>query len=488
MRVQYTGLLLLTFCPALHAQLSEIEPNESIAEATPWAYGQTMSGSECNPVIGTDYFLIVLPTDGVINFTITSQGTGLDPADLQFALFPKYGFYQQYHTLPATTSPTTQSFSHGCLSGDTMYVRVQAGEVMGLNSCTSYTMEFTVTPAAFMNDPIPNDDFADPQPVALATPIEGHLSFLYDNSADHYGLDLPDDGTLRVIAEAEQHDTVAGSTIEVYVNTLNEYGYPVIGAASVPVLDTFYFDCIRAGSTTIRVQPGAGTSCGISYRLRFDLLPPVYGNDPEPNDDNATATVVPPDTDQDGHITYSGTSGYDNFKLWKGFAGTMRVVFSSHTEGPSPALNIWTLNANVNENITTGENGEVAADTVYVTTTGPDTIIMRVSGLSFDYCGSYRFRYESGPVGMEGLATSADAIQVWPDPSEDGRFNLRIPVATITRLVIIDASGRTCLDERPMMVNGMVTVDASSLVPGIYTARVLDAAGRWTGVRLVRAK
>ena len=58
-----------------------------------------MSGVECDPVIGADYFRLVLPSDGVISSTITSQGSGLDPAGLQFPLFPVSGSHQQYHTL-----------------------------------------------------------------------------------------------------------------------------------------------------------------------------------------------------------------------------------------------------------------------------------------------------------------------------------------------------------------------------------------------------
>ena len=608
MRKAIPFVLLSILAAPSSAQLTEIEPNEGTGEATNWTYGQTMSGSECSPPdFDTDYFLIVLPSDGVLTFTVTSQGSGANQLDLQFALFPKYGFYQQYHTLPGTPTPTTQTFSHGCLSGDTMYVRVQQNMV-GTNSCTDYVMSFTVTPAVFANDPLPNDDFGNPQPVALGTPVEGHLNFLYDNTSDHYGvtlptdgvmriiaevehadtatagtveiyvnvnnsyyypaigalgvvatdtfyvpciaaqlvtvrvqtatcgvsyrlrfdhtpavfandpmpnddignpqpialntpveghlahfgettsdhygLTLPDDGTLRVIAEAEHYDAVEGSTIEIYVNTLNSYCYPVIGGSSVAVLDTFYFECIRAGSTTIRVQPGMGTSCGNSYRLRFDLLPPVFGNDPEPNEGNDDATVVAPDTDQDGHLTYIGTSTMDHFKLWKGFAGTMRVVFASSTEGPSPALNIWTLNANVYENINTGENGAIAGDTVLVYTADPDTIVMRVSALDFSYCGSYRFRYESGPVDMDEMTTSP-LIRVAPNPSTSGVFRITAPFAIAT-VHVLDAEGRSVFQQRSPAGRELV-LDLADEPPGMYAVRLTDTNGAVLNTRIVRA-
>lgn len=610
--MRLSSLVLMSFLTlpySLRSQQTEIEPNEDLASSTDWTYGQSMSGSECwPPAFDADYFRIILPHDGVITFTVTTLGSGPQPGTLEFGLFPESGFYQQYHTLAGDPEETTVSFSHSCLSGDTMYVRLQQANP-GDNSCISYMMNYSVTSAIFANEVLPNDDFANPQPVALATPIEGHLDFLYDNTADHYGVtlpsdgilriiaeaehadaetagtmevyvdvnnsyhypaigangtvltdtfyvpciaaqlvtvrvqngngnitcgvsyrlrfdhtpavfandtlpnddfsnpqlitvgtpveghldhlgestadhygvDLPDDGTLRVIAEAEQFDTTAGSTIEIYVNTLNSYCYPVIGGSSIAVLDTFYFECIRAGSTTIRVQPGTGTSCGISYRLRFDILPPVYGDDPEPNEDANDATVVPADTDQDGHITYTGTSAYDHFKLWKGFAGTMRVVFSSHTAGPSPALNVWTLNANVNENITTGENGEVAYDTVYVTTADPDTIVLRVSAVNFGYCGSYRFRYESDPVGIDDRAM--DPFTVWPNPSADGLFRMHAAFVP-TWMEVRDVQGRMLAVDRTVIGHEW-NLDLSQEPAGVYALRVGDASGNTATTRLV---
>jgi hypothetical protein len=483
----FSALGLIVPC-LLTAQQNETEPNESVLTANNWTYGQTMSAMECNPVIGTDYFRIVLPSDGVISFTVISQGSGPDPADLQFALFPKSGFYQQYHTLPATIAPSTTSFSHSCLSGDTMYVRVQTDETPGINSCTSYSMDFVVTQAVFANDPLPNDDFADPQPVALGAPLEGHLNFLYDNTADHYGITLPTDGMMRIIAEAEQFDTVGTSIIEVYVDQSNTYAYIPVGASSVSGVDTFLFDCLHAGLVRVRLQPGNAQGCGISYRVRFELVPPAFGNDPEPNESAAEATVVPPDTDQDGHIAYLATSSYDHFKLWKGFAGTMRVIFSSSTDGPSPALNVWTLNANVNENITTGEDGAVAGDTVLVYTTAPDTIILRVSPVQFGHCGSYRFHYESTAVGIDDPGASAPVITVVPNPSSDGLFTIRVAGFAPLRMWLTDVSGRIVRHDRVEVTHGGLIVDATELPEGIYLARLASADGHWAQVRLVRTR
>lgn len=612
MRSLHTCIAFLSITVGLRAQLTEIEPNESTTQATNWTYGQTMDGSECNPPsFDTDYFLIVLPSDGVITFTVTSQGSGPNPGNLQFALFPKYGFYQQYHTLPGSTGPTTQTFSHNCLSGDSMYVRVQEDNV-GSNSCVDYSMSFSVAPAVFANDPGnnddpqapqmvaldqsfeghlshlydgsadwygvtlpvdgtlrviaeaehadtattgvlnlyvdvnntsyylpigashaatidtfmvrcfaaqsvklsvqsgnadacgisyririeqipqvfvndigPNDDPQDPQSIALDTPVEGHLSFFGDGSADWYGLTLPDDGTLRVIAEAEQHDTVSTGLIQIYVDQLNSYANIPVGASSTAGVDTFSFNCMRAGLVKVRLQPANANGCGFSYRVRFQLLPPVFGNDPEPNEGSADATVVAPDVDQDGHITYIGTSAYDNYKLWKGFAGTMRVMFSSHTQGPSPALNVWTLNANVNENITTGENGEVAGDTVYVTTAGPDTIVMRVSASSFDYCGSYRFRYESFPMDIKENSAVPSSANVFPNPSASGTFTVRHALAGAVYAEVRDVQGAVVWSMRSS--GGPVAVDLSSRPPGIYMARLMDAQGHVSSACLLIA-
>lgn len=603
-------LIFSLFPISSFAQQTEIEPNEDFTASTNWTYGQTMSGTEClPPASDADHFRIVLPTDGVINFTVTTQGSGTQPGTLQFALFPKYGIYQQYHTLAGDLLGTTVSFSHSCLSGDTMYVRMNQADA-GNNSCISYEMSCTVTPTVFANDVLPNDDFANPQPVALGTPIEGHMNFLYDNTSDHYGVTLPSDGVLRIIAEAEHADTATDGAVQLYVNVDNSYHYPAIGANGVVATDTFYLscfaaqlvtirvqnsnantcgvsyrlrfdhtphlfandplpnddfanpqpialntpieghldhygettadhygltlpddgtlliiaeaeqygpdttgavevyvnmnnsyayvpiganatagldtfrvECLRAGNVTVRLQPNTPEGCGISYRVRFELIPSAFGNDPEPNEGAADATVVAPDTDQDGHLAYIGTSTMDHYKLWKGFAGTMRVIISSTTEGPSPAINLWTLNANVNENVSTGENGDIVTDTVLVTTANPDTILLRVSAVDFSYCGSYHYYYESGPMGLGAQLGGGPMTQVFPNPSISGRFTVHHSLPGPIMIAVQDAQGSVIYRSRA--ANRPLDLDLSHLPSGLYVTHLMADQGSASNVRLM---
>lgn len=606
--------LLLGLLPiALCAQQTEVEPNENTSQATNWTYGQTMSGSECNPPsFDADYFRIVLPFDGVITFTATSQGTGPSPGDLQFALFPKSGFYQQYHTLPGSLAPTTQTFSHSCLSGDTMYVRVQESNV-GNNSCIDYSMSFVVAPAVFANDLLPNDDpqapqmitlgqtfqghlshlydgsvdwygvtlpvdgtlriiaeaehadtatagvmsiyvdvnnttyylpiganhvstidtfivrcfaaqlvrfvlqnsgsgdvcgisyrmrieqmphvFANdtqpnddpqnPQMVALDTPVEGHLAHFGDQSADWYGITLPDDGTLLVIAEAAQHDTISTGAIQFYLDQANSNASIPVGPNAIAGLDTFEFHCLRAGLIRMRLQPGNANGCGFSYRVRFQLVPPVFGNDPEPNQDPTSGSFVAPDTDQDGHMTYIGTDSWDYFKLWKGYAGTMRIVFASSLRGTSPGLNVYIVNTNSSQPIETGENGAIGYDTVDVYTANPDTIWMSIGSVDFTYCGSYRFQYSSTPVGIDEAVPSGPFVR--PNPSRDGLFTLSPARGHVLRITITDAQGQVVVDEHPLGAPSAINVDLSGNGPGVYSARLLDSNGSWSNARLLLA-
>jgi hypothetical protein len=608
------SFILVALIPsALLAQQTELEPNESSQTPNDWTYGQTMSGGECNPGLGTDYFRIVLPTDGVISFTVTSQGSGPDPGSLQFALFPKYGFYQQYHTLAGTPEPSTISFSHSCLSGDTMLVRVQ-GDGIGNNSCINYEMSFSVAPAVFgndvgynddvsvaqsvaldaptdghldflydysadwysvttptdgklriicsaehadvntdgtvqlyvspsntffsstlgasgsvevdtfevtclaaqtipvrvqngngnvscgisyqlrfehvpnvfQNDPLPNDDVSNPQPVQLDVPFEGHTSNIGDQSSDFFGFTLPDEGALRVIMEVEHQGIATDGTLQMYEPESNSFHLSPVGANGTVAVDTFFVDCLHAGPDFIRVQNGNGNvACGISYRIALTLLPPAFGNDPEPNEGSADATIVAPDADQDGHISYLGTSSYDNYKLWKSFPGNMRVVFSSSTAGPSPALNVWTLNANVNENITTGENGEIAGDTVVVYTANPDTILMRVSSLSGSYCGSYRFHYESGPVGFSEGMVPETSIVVFPNPSMNAVFRITSPFP-VSLIEVLDVEGRR-VHVRRLSSGRDLSLDIADQPPGIYSVKLTSTDGRTESTRIVRA-
>jgi hypothetical protein len=275
--------------------------------------------------------------------------------------------------------------------------------------------------------------------------------------------------------------------VNVYVDQLNSSVQFPVGASSVAGLDTFTFNCVRAGLIKVAVQPANSDGCGISYRLRFELLPPVFGNDPEPNDGINDAVWVEPDTDQDGHLTYIGTSSNDYFKLWKGFAGTMRIFFASSTQGPSPALSVYTVNTNLSQSITTGEEGEVANDTLLIYTANPDTVRMSISAVQGTYCGSYRFRYESTPVGIDDVDVRRSVPVVFPNPSEEGRFTLRSTGDRMRWVEVLDISGRSVWTSADVDGNEAV-IDLSALPSGVYAAQVHFQGGRVQVVRLVSTR
>jgi Secretion system C-terminal sorting domain len=187
---------------------------------------------------------------------------------------------------------------------------------------------------------------------------------------------------------------------------------------------------------------------------------------------------------QDGHITYIGTSAYDYFKLWKGFAGTMRINFASSTQGPSPTLSVYIANTNVTESLTTGLADAVAYDTVLVYTANPDTVLMRIAATQFEYCGSYRINYESTPVSVDDRAVQKADVEVFPNPSTDGVFNLRSAAERMILVDVLDVNGRSVL--RMSGVNAAhLTLDLSSVPSGLYATQVRTSAGRTATVRVV---
>jgi len=430
----------------------------------------------------SDIYGVTLPTDGMLRIIVSAEHAGTEMAGtIEVYVNVNNSYY--YPAIGAQGVVETDTFQVRCIAAQLVTVRLQNAN-SNITCGVSYRVRFDHTPSVFVNDPLPNDDPTDPQPIVLNTPVEGHLDFFGDGTSDWYGLTLPDDGTLRVIAEAEQHDTISTGLVNVYVDQLNTSIQFPVGASSVAGLDTFYFNCVRAGLIKVAVQPANSDGCGISYRLRFELVPPAFGNDPEPNDGITEAVWVQPDTDQDGHLTYIGTSNNDYFKLWKDFAGTMRVVFASSTQGPSPALNVYIANTNSSQSITTGENGTVAYDTVLVYTANPDTIRMSVSAFQGTYCGSYRLHYESTPVGIDDNAAQNAEIQVFPNPSADGVFSLRSAVDRISQVDVFDVNGRSVLGLRSVAISHL-TLDLSGLPSGIYAAQIRTGTGAMATARLI---
>jgi hypothetical protein len=65
----------------------------------------------------------------------------------------------------------------------------------------------------------------------------------------------------------------------------------------------------------------SGNGCGIAYRLKWELQPTIFVNDPEPNNTASVAIPLLPDVPQEGFL-----GDPDWYKLFKPYSGDLQLT------------------------------------------------------------------------------------------------------------------------------------------------------------------
>ena len=215
----------------------------------------------------TDYFRLILPTDGVLDITMSAEHSGSSTAETMnvHLLNSSGGLIQAWPvSIGSSGSPSSTVLSASCLGNEQLYYL----HVFGSTICgVSYRFNYSVTQPVFGDDPEPNNSIGQATGLDLdlgGSP--GRLDFFYDNTSDYFGLTLGADGTIEIGMEAEN----AGAAGTMNFTLLNVFGglvqattFPV-GGGSTPALGTFTSNMLTAGTYYIRLD---NAPCGTSYRF-----------------------------------------------------------------------------------------------------------------------------------------------------------------------------------------------------------------------------
>ena len=215
----------------------------------------------------TDYFRLILPTDGVLDITMSAEHSGSSTGETMnvHLLNSSGGLIQAWPvSIGSSGSPSSTVLSASCLGNEQLYYL----HVFGSTICgVSYRFNYSVTQPVFGDDPEPNNSIGQATGLDLdlgGSP--GRLDFFYDNTSDYFGLTLGADGTIEIGMEAEN----AGAAGTMNFTLLNAFGglvqattFPV-GGGSTPALGTFTSNMLTAGTYYIRLD---NAPCGTSYRF-----------------------------------------------------------------------------------------------------------------------------------------------------------------------------------------------------------------------------
>jgi len=465
--------------PAVFA--NDVEPNNIYTEAIDLPYSTTAEGHlgyRSFPGSGysadaADYYKIITPTAGVMRIFITSEVAGVPYSQLSIGLHSKTDswFGDQYSTIGSNGIPHTDTLYRGCVAADTFYLKVHFSNVIDCG--ISYRISYDVTTAFHANDIEPNNNINEAQNLAYDTPVEGQLGFVTQpgsgynaDAADHFRIITPSDGTLRIFVSVENSGvSFAPLNVSFLSKTGNWFGdqYIPIGSNGIPEADTIYWGCISADTFYLKAHISNVIDCGISYRISYDVIPPAFSNDIEPNNSFSEATYLPVDSVVEGHLSYYQTGNEDYYQIVLP-DGILRLYTGIALSGGAATLNLGLFSKTFSYlggyNLSAGANNQPASDTL-ILTLSPDTFYLRLY-FNVNDCGSYRFQYRLPSALLASIASSDFFCY------GDGNGAAWVEVASGTPPYNYSWSGGT-------QVGAGDSVIASS--GGVYSVTITDASG-----------
>nr|MBP7449587.1 hypothetical protein [Flavobacteriales bacterium] len=310
-------------------------------------------------------------------------------------------------TLSGTTSGTINaSIPLGTTPGAGYRIRVVGSNpiVEGTDNGTNLTINDRTTncTCADVVETEANNTAATANASAYDTPVSGITGpcSLPDNTADHFGFTTTTQGVLHVEACLSNSGPTA---LDVTFRVLNSSGTTLgtftlpAGANNTPVSGEFEFPCLGIGAYRIAVDNPSTTVC-TNYSFSYTMLPPVFANDPEPNDGlGVSATQVAYNTDQDGRNNFNGETTYDYYRILLPTNGVLNIDVQAEHAGATPGTLTVALLNNGGSVLQTWPVA-VGANSVPVSSSMSITCRSTVSNyhirINSAVCGtSYRFKY-----------------------------------------------------------------------------------------------
>ncbi|MCB9183340.1 MAG: T9SS type A sorting domain-containing protein [Flavobacteriales bacterium] len=249
----------------------------------------------------------------------------------------------------------------------------------------------------------PNNSTVQATPVTYNTAMAGSTGACSptDNSVDYFSFTPPDQGVLRVQTAMS---TTGGTPLSVTVQLRNSSGSLIetwtatAGANNTAVNETFTHLCTGLGVYYITVNNPSTTEC-TNYSITYDVLPPLYGADAEPNNSSVQAAdTMAAGADHDGRIDFRYGDATDYCRILAPNDGVMTVAVSAEHAGGAAGTMTLRLRNNSTGTVETwtvnvGPGGAPSANTFTHYCTGTEQVYY----LSFESpsdCGtSYRWSY-----------------------------------------------------------------------------------------------
>lgn len=289
---------------------NDIEPNNTIAQATSTIFNQVDTGHIAYRQIGggydnNDYYVFTTSEDGNISLSLENNTNGY----AYIYLFDSDGTTQLGTTNGYAGSPI--GFTVNGLAAGTYYALVYAGA----GNYSGYKLTKSFLPTAYSNDTEPNNTTASALPFSTNSTVNGHLAHRYNGGSiddyDYYLITTTEDGNISLSVSNNNN------------NYMYLYLYDTDGVTQLATTNGYAGSAITCGAVGLAagtyyalVYSGAGNYNG--YTLSNTVTPTPYLNEVEPNNTTGTATLLNNHPTKTGHIAHRFNGGtVDNNDYWQ---------------------------------------------------------------------------------------------------------------------------------------------------------------------------
>ncbi|HRO99210.1 MAG TPA: hypothetical protein PLN54_07215 [Flavobacteriales bacterium] len=383
---------------------NDAEPNNSSSQfiiAAPNTYYE--GHLRYNGTTDGDGYRIDLPANGVLRIEFEGEqpsSSTLQSVQLQLRFTSSVLRYTTAVPLGADRSPLSTNVDIPCMGSEGVYNLSLAAS----SGCDiSYRFRYVVLPTAFPTDAEPNNGTpgSGGSPVAHDTYQDGQINFDFQGGNDLFNIVAPFNGVMNFEVQAEHAGAAPGSMeFRVYTSagsTIQLVTVPA-GANGVPQTTTFSIPC-RSFATDYDIGIN-GVTCGVSYRWKYWMSPPVFANDAEPNNSGGGSTEAD-NTWYEGQIGFDNQTDDDIYNLVPPSNGIMNIeVEAEHagaTEGTLEVTLLTTAGTTIQQWIVpVGASGVALPSTLSRTCRSSTTDYdLRFRDIT---CGtSYRWRYVMTP-------------------------------------------------------------------------------------------
>ncbi|HNE81787.1 MAG TPA: hypothetical protein PKX39_14475, partial [Flavobacteriales bacterium] len=405
---------------------NDLEPNNSAGQAfTNGALApNTFTEGHINFTYygdNSDWYFIQTPAEGTIRLTAIAERVPVANGNIRVHLLDGNGNLITYWDPVAGGSNTavTTVVEYDCAGQGDYYL-----QVVSINGCgISYRLKYETLPAVYGNDAEPNNSSGEAfsnGPLAHNTFTEGHINFTYygDNS-DWYFIQTPAEGAMSITMIAERVP-VANGNLRVHLHDGNgnliTYWDPLAGGGNTPTTSVLGYDCLGQGNYYLQVVSING--CGISYKLKYQTIPAVFGNDAEPNNSFGQALVLNPDSSSaSGHINFTYYGDNDDFYRVV-LPGAGNIAFDLEAENAAGgALRVHLKDGNGNlinySDHTVGASHTPAGSAVAFNALGAGTYYLHL--VSIGGCG-ISYRMNCNDADADGTCNFFDLCPGGPEP------------------------------------------------------------------------